>query len=149
MARLAGREDRLSVAVSNSPRSSVISGDPDAVQQVMAELERDDVFCRLVKVDVASHSPQMDQPARELVGELDELATRRSPHSNLVDGAWASLPRLMSSMQPIGATTFARPCVFTDAISGLLEDGVSIFVELGPHPILLQSVQQTAQSQRS
>ena len=40
-ARLVGREDRLSVAVSNSPRSSVISGDPEAMQQVMAELERD------------------------------------------------------------------------------------------------------------
>ena len=35
---------------------------------------------------------------------------------------------------------------FTDAVGGLLEYGVSIFVELGPHPILLQSVQQTAQS---
>ena len=75
MARLAGREKHLSVAVSNSPRSSVISGDPDALQQVMAELGRDNVFCRLVKVDVASHSPQMDQPARELVAELGELAT--------------------------------------------------------------------------
>ena len=72
--RLAGREDRLSVAVSNSPRSSVISGDPAALQQVMAELERDDVFCRLVKVDVASHSPQMDPLAQELSTDLAGLA---------------------------------------------------------------------------
>ena len=34
---------------------------------------------------------------------------------------------------------------FTDAVSGLLEDGVTIFVELGPHPILLHSIAQTAQ----
>ena len=78
VARLAGREERLSVAVSNSPRSSVISGDPNAVQQVMAELERDNVFCRLVKVDVASHSPQIDRRLGSSSASLDELATRET-----------------------------------------------------------------------
>ena len=145
VARLAGREERLSVAVSNSPRSSVISGDPNAVQQVMAELERDDVFCRLVKVDVASHSPQMDQPARELVGELDELATRETRIP-----IWSTVLGRRSEAHEFDAAYWGhnlRQTVrFTDAISGLLEHGVSIFVELGPHPILLQSVQQTAQS---
>ena len=38
-----------------------------------------------------------------------------------------------------------RTVRFTDAVSGLLEDGVTIFVELGPHPILLHSIAQTAQ----
>ena len=59
-ARLRGLEDRVTVAVSNSPRSTVISGDPDAVREVVAAAERDGVFARLVKVDVASHSPQME-----------------------------------------------------------------------------------------
>ena len=35
---------------------------------------------------------------------------------------------------------------FTDAVSGLLDDGVSVFVEMGPHPILLHAVEQNAQS---
>jgi acyl transferase domain-containing protein/acyl carrier protein len=144
-ARLVGREERLSVAVSNSPRSSVISGDPDAVQQVMAELERDDVFCRLVKVDVASHSPQMDQPAQELVAELDKFATgeARIP-------IWSTVLGRRTEGHEFDAAYWGRnlrqTVRFTDAVSRLLEHDVSIFVELGPHPILLQSVQQTAQS---
>src|SRR5690606_20883102 len=73
-ARLAGREPAVSVAVSNSPRSSVISGSPDVVNAVLAELEGDGVFCRLVKVDVASHSPQMDPLAVELQHELSLLS---------------------------------------------------------------------------
>ena len=79
--RIRGREAQISVAVSNSPRSSVISGEPQAVQQVMTELERDQVFCRLVKVDVASHSPQMEPLAEILAGELAGLApaTARIP----------------------------------------------------------------------
>ena len=43
-ARLAGRDDRLSIAVSNSPRSSVISGDPEPLLELMAELERDEIL---------------------------------------------------------------------------------------------------------
>ena len=62
--RLAGWEDRVNVAVSNSPRSCVISGDPEAVRQVMSQLASDGVFCRAVNVDVASHSPQMDTAGR-------------------------------------------------------------------------------------
>ena len=143
--RLAGREERLSVAVSNSPRSSVISGDPDALQHVMAELERDDVFCRLVKVDVASHSPQMDPSARELVAGLGELVTgeARIP-------IWSTVLGRRAAGHEFGAAYWGcnlRQTVrFTEAVSGLLEDGVTIFVELGPHPILLHSVAETAHS---
>ena len=143
--RLAGREDRLSVAVSNSPRSSVISGDPAALQQVMAELERDDVFCRLVKVDVASHSPQMDPLAQELSADLAGLAPgeARIPIWSTVLGRRAEGHEFDAAYWGRNLRQTVR---FTDAVSRLLEDGVSIFVELGPHPILLQSVQQTAQS---
>lgn len=59
-AALIGLEDRLSVAVSNAPRATVISGDPAALGEVLARLEAQGVFCRRIKVDVASHSPQMD-----------------------------------------------------------------------------------------
>jgi len=39
--------------------STVLAGDHSALQQVIQMLEQKDVFCRLVKVDVASHSPQI------------------------------------------------------------------------------------------
>ena len=73
--RIAGWEGQVNSAVSNSPRSCVISGDTEAVRQIMAELERDGVFCRAVKVDVASHSPQMEEAAASLASR-----TRRHDH---------------------------------------------------------------------
>ena len=72
-ARLAGVEERVTVAVSNSPRSSVLSGDAEAVRQLVIQLERDSIFCRLIKVDVASHSPQMDASSVELADALESL----------------------------------------------------------------------------
>lgn len=144
-ARLVGLEDRLSVAVSNSPRSSVISGDPEALQQVMAELERDKVFCRLVKVDVASHSPQMDPLAQELVADLAGLAP-----SDADMPIWSTVAGRRIEGHEFDAAYWGRnlrqPVRFADAARGLLEAGVTHFVELGPHPILLHAVAQTAQS---
>src|ERR1700730_7169289 len=144
-ARIAERESYLSVAVSNSPHSSVISGDPAALQLLMKELEQDNVFCRFVKVDVASHSPQMDQPAQELVVELGKLATGEARIA-----IWSTVLGRRANGHEFGAAYWGRnlrqTVRFTDAVSGLPKDGSTIFVELGPHPILLHSVAETAHS---
>lgn len=143
--RIAGHENQVAVAVSNSPRSSVISGDPAVVQALVAELEREGVFCRLVKVDVASHSPQMEPLARELAAELSDMVPhaagtalystvlgRRADGDELGAGYWASNLR--------------QPVRFGATVEQLLADGLSVFIELGPHPVLLPSIQQTAQA---
>jgi acyl transferase domain-containing protein len=71
---LAGYEDRVSVAVSNSPTSSVLSGDPVALAEIVERLQREGAFCRWVKgANVAGHSPQMDPLSAELVASLEGL----------------------------------------------------------------------------
>ncbi|MEO8057465.1 MAG: type I polyketide synthase [Burkholderiales bacterium] len=144
LTRIRGHENTLSVAVSNSPRSSVISGDPQALKTVMAELEADQIFCRLVKVDVASHSPQMEPLAAELRAELAGLAPLEAqvPIYSTVLGRQAEA-------HEFGADYWGRnlrqPVLFMQTVDQLLADGVTTFVELGPHPVLLPSVQETAQ----
>lgn len=144
-ARIAGLESRVSVAVSNGPRGCVISGDPAAVKQVMDECERAGVFCRLVKVDVASHSPQMEGPAAALAAELHDLvpgtahtACYSSVLARRADGAEFDASYWGRNMR--------RPVRFMDSIGAMLTDGISIFIELTPHPLLASSIQQTAQA---
>jgi acyl transferase domain-containing protein/acyl carrier protein len=111
----------------------------------MSELERDNVFCRLVKVDVASHSPQMTPLASALVSELSILTANEARIP-----LWSTVLGRRARGQEFDAGYWGRnlrdTVRFTDAINGLLDDGVSAFVELGPHPILLHSIAQTAQS---
>src|SRR5262249_40724055 len=68
--------DKLSVAVNNGPTSSVLSGEPAALQVVLAELERRGVRCRMLQVEYASHSVQMGSYQPELVGLLHDLKPR-------------------------------------------------------------------------
>src|SRR5262249_5175764 len=50
----------IAIAVDNGPQATVLSGEPAAMANVLAELEADGVFCRRLKVDYASHTTQMD-----------------------------------------------------------------------------------------
>ncbi|NEE48682.1 acyltransferase domain-containing protein, partial [Streptomyces sp. SID8455] len=54
--RLSGWGGRLSVAAVNGPLSTVISGDADAVAELVEGLVAEGVRARLIEVDYASHS---------------------------------------------------------------------------------------------
>ena len=142
--RLAGRETLLSLAASNGPASCVVSGEPAALAALMAELDAACVFCRLVQVDVASHSPQMAGPAAALAAELAGLAAHaaaRSVHSTLLGRA--------AQGHEFDAAYWGRnlcePVRFETCVSQFLDDGARVFVELGPHPLLCGAVRETAQ----
>ncbi len=143
-AALAGLEDRLAVAVSNGPRSTVISGDPTALETVLGRLRALNVFGRLVKVDVASHSPQVDEIALELRQALDGITPRATgvPMYSTVTGRPIDGANL-------GAEYWVRnvrqPVLFGAVMEQVLRAGFSTVLEVSPHPILLPAIETTAQ----
>ncbi|MDC3985913.1 type I polyketide synthase [Polyangium jinanense] len=140
-AALSGYQDRLSVAASNGPRSTVVAGDPGALGEVMAALEARGVFCRRVKVDVASHSPQVDGLREELVADLSGLTPRRStvPMRSTVTGAAVEGQELLASYW---ADNLRLPVRFIEVVQALLADGHGLFVEVSPHPILVPAIEE-------
>ncbi|HVK65323.1 MAG TPA: SDR family NAD(P)-dependent oxidoreductase [Polyangium sp.] len=139
---LVGYEDRLSVAVSNGPRSTVISGEPAALEEIVAKLEGSGVFCRRVKVDVASHSPQMDVLKQDLSAALAELQPRAASVAmrSTVTGELVSGVELDGSYW---VKNLRAPVLFGRAVAKSAEEGQTLFVELSPHPILLHSIEET------
>jgi len=146
-ALLAKYRDRLSVAVSNSPASTVLSGDPAALEEVLVGLRAQNIFCRPVKVDVAAHSPQMEALRPDLVAAVQMIrpqATSISIYST-VTGAPVSGAALDADYW---GRNLCQPVRFADAVQRLLADGYFIFIEINPHPILLTAIEQTAQAIR-
>jgi acyl transferase domain-containing protein len=75
---IAAENGAVSVAAINGPRTTILAGDPSAVDRVLARLEADGVFGRRVAVDVASHSAQVEPLADELRDALRELRPREA-----------------------------------------------------------------------
>lgn len=141
---LVGYEDRLSVAVSNGPRSTVIAGDSAALAEVLEKLERNGVFCRRVKVDVASHSPQMDPLRDELLAALEGI-TSLAPRIPM---------RSTVTLESVGgcelsakywADNLREPVLFSDVVKQCIADGQTFFLEMSPHPILVPAVEENLQ----
>jgi acyl transferase domain-containing protein/acyl carrier protein len=134
-------EDRISIAVSNSPTSTVLAGDPAALNEVVAELQRRDIFCREVKVDVASHSPQMEPLRGGLLEALKGLDSRAAtlPLYSTVTGALSDGMRFQSDYW---WRNLREPVLFSTVVQQLLSSGYEFFLEVSPHPILTGAIQQ-------
>jgi myxalamid-type polyketide synthase MxaE and MxaD len=138
---LAGFQEQLSIAVSNSPTSTVISGDPAAIEQVLQALEERGVFCRPVRVDVASHSPQMDPLQPELIAALRDLRPTRATipiystcRGKVLDGTECDAAYWADNLR--------RPVLFSQMTQELLASDHGVFIEMSPHPVLLPAIEQ-------
>ncbi|MFI0778854.1 SDR family NAD(P)-dependent oxidoreductase [Streptomyces sp. NPDC021212] len=138
---LAGSEDVLSLAVVNGPRSCVLSGDLDALAAVRKSLESDGVHCRMVNVDYASHSPQMDALTGELLAALAPVRPRpgRIPLRSTVLARTAGAAELDAGYW---VRNLRQPVLFAEAMGALLDEGVSHVVEISPHPLLVPAVEE-------
>lgn len=138
------RYPKLSLAVNNSPKSTVLSGDSHAIQIVLKELEGKDLFCRLVKVDVASHSQQMDPLKQDLKEALNGVKPTVSSinlystvRSRLVDGLELDADYWVGNLR--GTVEFAQ------VTEQLIKEGHTIFIEVSPHPVLLNAINECAE----
>ena len=136
---LTGYEQRVSLAAVNGPRSLTLSGELGALGEIVARLEREGRFGRMLGVTVPYHGPQMDGLRAELLHALRGIAPRppRIALVSTVTGDW-------QDGRPVDAAYWwrnvRRPVLFEAAVQRLVADGCDVFVELGPHPVLAPAV---------
>ncbi len=133
-------DGRVSVAACNSPDSTVFSGDADAVEELVAALEGREVFCRRIKVDVASHCAHMDA----FGGELGEALAGVRPRAGSVPFYSTTTGQICDGRELDSAywvRNLRQPVLFSDAIQRLLADSFTAFVEINAHPVLVQAIE--------
>ena len=125
----------LSLAVVNTPGSTVVSGSSEAVERWVGRLGEEGVFCRQVSVDYASHSAEMDPILVELEGLLSDLAPQAGQVAmvSTVTGARCE----GTSLDGAYWCRNLRQTVRLDlALAELIGDGHGVFIEASAHPVL-------------
>ena len=128
--------DRVSIAGFNSPEQTVISGDGDAIDEILAQLEVGGIKTKALSVSHAFHSHLMDP----MIDEFKEV----------VKGINFSLPKIpfVSCVKGTLVTDEIKdseywvqqvrnPVRFTEGMKRLQEQSVTTFLEVGPQPVLL------------
>ncbi|GFF25207.1 lovastatin nonaketide synthase [Aspergillus udagawae] len=134
------------VACENSPQNVTISGDQKAINEVVEEIQAsDEIFCRLLAVNVAYHSPHMKD-----LGELFEkyLTPRMSYNKSMVPLISTVTGEVISEPDRLDARYWRRnlesPVLFSSAVQVLTDADKEerLFLEIGPHSALSSPLRQ-------
>ncbi|WP_420157026.1 SDR family NAD(P)-dependent oxidoreductase [Nocardiopsis sp. CNT-189] len=141
--RLEKWDGRLSVAAVNGPAATVVSGDTDALDELIAACEADGVRAKRIPVDYASHSAHVERIEKRLLDVLAPIEPRSSqvPFYSTVTGEPIDTAELNAAYwyTNLRQTVQLAPAVYT-----LLSHGHGAFIECSPHPVLTAAVEDTA-----
>ena len=130
-ARLEGHGD-VEIAAMNGPKSTVVSGPPEAIQAFAESLEADGVAPRRLHTSHAFHSAMMDEilePFAEKLAAI-RLAPPQAPVLSNLTGTWLTAEE---ATDPAYWTEHLRRTVrFADGLEHLLENADLALLEVGP-----------------
>jgi acyl transferase domain-containing protein/NADPH-dependent curcumin reductase CurA len=129
------------IAAINSPESTVVSGDRALIDQLATHWRDINVACRLMPVDYAFHSPQMEFFSDELARVLGKVETRPSSISIMSTVRGALVPGEAFDAR-YWAQNMRLPVQFAAAIQAAHTTGAATFLEVGPHPVLLSYIEE-------
>ncbi|KAK2761770.1 polyketide synthase [Arachnomyces sp. PD_36] len=139
------RSGRLGVACINSSENVTISGDDVAVLELKGLLDKDSVFNRQLKVDIAYHSHHMEAISTRFSEAISDV-TGNEPQQTV---RFFSSVTAAESNAELGMSYWVEnlvsPVRFSEALEALVDSSGSphlTFVEVGPHHALKGSVRQ-------
>ena len=143
---LDGWEGRVALAAVNAPGSVVISGDEDAVSDLIGVWEARGARAKRLRVSHAFHSPRMGgEGMLEELGRVAQSVSFSEPRIPLVSnlsGGPASSAELCTAAYWVRHVR--EPVRFADGVGWLLGEGVRSFLELGPSGVLSAMVEECA-----
>jgi acyl transferase domain-containing protein/D-arabinose 1-dehydrogenase-like Zn-dependent alcohol dehydrogenase len=146
---LAGRlqrwSERIVIAAMNGPAASVVSGEREAIEELLAECEAEGIRARGVAGALgAGHSPQVDALRERMLEAFAPVVPRTGevPFYSTLTGGPLSTAELDAEHWYRNARETVR---FTQAVRGLVAEGPCTFIEVSPHPVLIGAVQGTVE----
>lgn len=143
---LAGYEGRIEIAAVNGPNMLTLSGETVAIEALAQTLETQEIFNRLLTVEVPYHSYLMTPILDELTAALSTISAYKPsvPLVSTVTGRYASEGQYGTDYWQHNVR---QPVHFYQAIQTLLDDDYVTFVEIGPHPVLAGALRDCAKVQ--
>lgn len=139
---IAAHRHEVSMAAVNGPESVVISGKRETVLAIAEELAAEGVKTRRLTVSHAFHSPLM-QPMLEDFRQVAAGITYHPPSLRLISNLTGKVAGAEVTTPDYWVRHVRHAVRFADGVTTLHVQGIGIFLEIGPKPVLLGMAGQT------
>ncbi|MFD4910593.1 SDR family NAD(P)-dependent oxidoreductase [Kitasatospora purpeofusca] len=138
--------DGVSIGVLTSPQATVVSGDAAQVPTLVDAWTAEGTVARMIDVDVASHSRQVDPVLEELYAALADIPAVE-PNGRF----FSTVSSDPLAPGPLDAAYWVRnqrdTVRFHTAVSSALTAGHRLFIECTPHPLAVRPILEAARAQ--
>jgi malonyl CoA-acyl carrier protein transacylase/SAM-dependent methyltransferase/acyl carrier protein len=136
-ARLQRYQGRVAIAAVNGPANTVISGERAAVDALAGEFAAAGTRVTALRISHAFHSPLMDSVLDEFEREVSRVEFA-DPQTVLI----SNLSGRVADRALIGTAAYWRKHMreavrFADSMRALAAHGITHYIEMGPHPVLI------------
>ncbi|MGY5075372.1 SDR family NAD(P)-dependent oxidoreductase, partial [Streptomyces griseus] len=136
------QDTQLSVAAVNGPQSVVVSGEPHALDELLAQCAAEGVRARRIAVDYASHSAQVEDIQADLDAALANISMAATEIAFV-----SSVTGAVTDPAELGTEYWYRnlreTVQFDQATQALLDHGCTALIEMSPHPVLVPAIRET------
>jgi len=140
--------DDISIAAINSSSSVTLSGDESSLEKLAKKYESSGVFNRMLDVTVPYHSPVMKEIEKELMEALVSIKGTAT-HIDLYSTVTADKIPGEEIDNYYWWRNVREPVYFAKTMEALKRDGYKIFIEVGPHPVLKNSMTECVQNNKN
>ncbi|WP_246844226.1 type I polyketide synthase [Hydrocoleum sp. CS-953] len=128
--------DKVAMAAINGPASVVISGESEAVRAIATKLESEGIKTKQLQVSHAFHSPLMEP----MLEEFEEIANQldyKTPRIPVISNVTGTKADSSITTAKYWVDHVRQPVKFAQSMDAVQQQGIDIFLEVGPKPILL------------
>jgi amino acid adenylation domain-containing protein/thioester reductase-like protein len=130
-------QEHVSIAASNGPENTIISGESLVIQSILDDLTENGIASKPMTVSHAFHSPLMDS----ILDEFESVARGVEFNTPRISLSSNLLGRILEPDQIPDAKYWRKhirsEVKFSQGMQALTELGIDAFVEIGPTPVLL------------
>ncbi|MGD1808021.1 SDR family NAD(P)-dependent oxidoreductase [Dapis sp. BLCC M126] len=127
---------QVTIAAFNGPESIVISGESAAIASICSRFESEEVKTKQLQVSHAFHSPLMEPMLAEFEAVAKEIIYNE-PKTPLVSNVTGTEVDGEIATAEYWVGHVRQPVRFAQGMETLRKQGIDIFLEIGPKPILL------------
>jgi acyl transferase domain-containing protein/NAD(P)-dependent dehydrogenase (short-subunit alcohol dehydrogenase family)/acyl carrier protein len=128
-------DDNLDVIIANynMPEQMVISGDNDSIAQAERSFKARNISTTRLNVSGAFHSRFVADAVTPFLAGLNEIKFIKSGAAVYANTTARIYPQGGKAARQLLANQIAKPVLFVNQIEQMVQDGVTLFIEVGPN----------------